>query len=61
MMLYPEVQARAQAELDSVVGSERLPSLKDRDQLPYIRALVKEALRWTPPAPEGMVLCSFVI
>jgi cytochrome P450 len=53
MMLFPEVQARAQAEIDSVVGPERLPTLDDRDQLPYVCAMVKEVLRWAPPAPEG--------
>lgn len=53
IMLHPEVQARAQAEIDSVVGTERLPTLQDRDQLPYVVAVVKEALRWFPPAPEG--------
>jgi len=54
LMLYPEVQARAQAELDSVVGSDRLATLRDRDELPYVVAIVKEALRWMPPAPEGV-------
>lgn len=53
MMLYPEVQAQAQAEIDSVVGSEKLPSLQDRDRLPYVMAVVKESLRWSPPIPEG--------
>jgi len=52
LMLYPEVQARAQAELDSVVGTGRLPTLQDRSELPYTVAVVKEALRWMPPTPE---------
>lgn len=42
MLLYPDVQARAQAELDSVVGRERVPTFKDYDNLPYLRAMVKE-------------------
>jgi hypothetical protein len=53
MMLYPEVQEKAQAELDSVVDSDRLPTLEDRSQLPYIMALVKEVLRWSPPSGLG--------
>ena len=53
MMCYPDAQAKAQAELDRVIGSERLPSLSDREQLPYIRALTWEVLRWKPIAPLG--------
>ncbi|KAI0299744.1 cytochrome P450 [Multifurca ochricompacta] len=51
MTLYPEVQKKAWAELDSVVGSQRLPTLADRDSLPYISGLIKEVLRWGPAAP----------
>nr|VWO97107.1 N/A [Ganoderma boninense] len=46
MSLYPDVQKKAQAQLDAVVGTERLPDHKDKDALPYITAIVKEALRW---------------
>ncbi|RDX50378.1 cytochrome P450 [Lentinus brumalis] len=51
MTLYPEVQKRAQAELDAVVGADRLPDHNDRPDLPYINAIVKEALRWAPALP----------
>ncbi|KAJ3729886.1 cytochrome P450 [Lentinula raphanica] len=50
-LLYPEVQRKAQAEVDSVVGKDRLPSFQDRDSLPYIEALVKELYRWLPIVP----------
>lgn len=50
MLLYPAVQKRAQQELDSVCGTERLPTLEDWDNLPYIRACIKESLRWMPTA-----------
>ncbi|KAK0480064.1 cytochrome P450 [Armillaria novae-zelandiae] len=50
-LLYPEVQARAQAELDAVVGPTRLPNFDDRPQLPYIDAILLEALRWNPVVP----------
>ncbi len=53
-LLYPEVQAKAQAELDAVVGHARLPNFDDRAQLPYINAVVLEALRWNPVVPMGM-------
>ncbi|KAI0659781.1 O-methylsterigmatocystin oxidoreductase [Cubamyces menziesii] len=51
MLLHPEVQQRAQAELDDVVGLNRLPDHTDRPLLPYISAMVIELLRWYPPAP----------
>lgn len=53
MTLQPEVQKRAQAEIDSVVGLGRLPSFGDRQNLPYVEALVKEVLRWNPVGPLG--------
>ena len=51
MVAYPETQARAQAELDAVVGHARVPTFADYPHLPYIRAMVKETLRWRPVAP----------
>ena len=53
MILYPEVQAKAQAELDQVVGWDRLPELSDRPNLPYLRSIMAEVLRWSPAAPLG--------
>ncbi|KAI9041793.1 cytochrome P450 [Aspergillus affinis] len=54
MSIYPEVQQKAQEEIDRVVGSARLPKAKDRENLPYVDALVKETLRWKPVAPMGL-------
>lgn len=53
MILFPQVQRKAQEEIDLVVGTERLPSFEDRGRLPYVDALVKETLRWWPIAPMG--------
>lgn len=54
MQEHPDIQRRAQAELDGAVGKGRLPSFSDRTSLPYINALCKELLRDNPPAPGGM-------
>jgi cytochrome P450 len=56
MTLYPEVQRKAQAEIDSVVGNLRLPDYSDQDVLPYIQAVLKEVLRWHPVTPLSMFL-----
>lgn len=53
MILFPEVQAKAHAEIDRVIGAARLPTFHDRPNLPYVNALVSEALRWWPIAPMG--------
>lgn len=50
---HPEVQRKAQAELDAVVGSDRLPTINDRPSLPYVHAIVKELGRWYNAAPLG--------
>jgi cytochrome P450 len=54
MTLYPEVQRKAQEEIDRVLGAGRLPKMTDRANLPYIEAVVKETLRWHPVAPMGI-------
>lgn len=46
MLKYPEVQRKAQEEIDRVVGTDRLPNIEDRANLPYIDAVMSEALRW---------------
>jgi cytochrome P450 len=51
MMVFPEVQRRAQEEIDRVIGKDRLPMLADREKLPYIEGVMKETLRWNPVAP----------
>ena len=51
---HPEVQKKAQAELDEVVGHHRLPTFADYERLPYIRAVVKESLRWQCVDPLGV-------
>jgi len=53
MTLYPDVQRRAQAEIDEVVGNHRLPTLADKEHLPYVCAVVKEVLRFAPVARLG--------
>ncbi|KAK1226322.1 hypothetical protein PQX77_010707 [Marasmius sp. AFHP31] len=51
MIAFPEVQKRAQAELDRVVGPHRLPTLEDFSELPYVRAVIQEVQRFRPVAP----------
>lgn len=45
-MNYPEVQRKAQQEIDRVIGADRVPDFDDRDALPYVDAVWKEAMRW---------------
>lgn len=54
MAMYPDVQKKAQVELDRVVGPTRLPDFEDRDNLPYLNAVVKELTRWHVVAPIGL-------
>ena len=61
MTLHPEVAKKAQAELDVVVGNDRLPTFADREQLPYLDALTKEVLRWNTVAPTGMRLLLYTL
>ncbi|KAJ3484834.1 hypothetical protein NLI96_g5364 [Meripilus lineatus] len=51
MMLHPEAQQKAQAELDEVVGKNELPTYSDVEKLPYVGALVAECFRSLPVTP----------
>lgn len=54
MSMFPDVQLKAQEEIDKVMGSSRLPTAGDRENLPYINAVVEEAQRWHPITPMGL-------
>ena len=54
MILYPDVQWRAQQELDVIIGRWRLVASADKEKLPYLNALMKEVLRWSNIAPLGL-------
>ncbi|KAJ6498359.1 cytochrome P450 [Mycena vitilis] len=49
-LTQPEVVRKAQAELDRVVGDD-IPGFEHMTSLPYVHAVVKEALRWVPVTP----------
>lgn len=51
MVLHPEIQLKAQAEIENIVGSSRVVSDSDIPNLPYLQAIVKECLRVHPPGP----------
>ncbi|KAK8007307.1 4-hydroxy-tetrahydrodipicolinate synthase [Apiospora arundinis] len=54
MVQNPEVQLRAQREIDEVVGRDRLPETEDLENLPYVNAVISEVLRWHPVGPIGL-------
>jgi len=54
MAMFPEVQAKAQAELDRHVGCTRLRNFQDLKSLTYIKAVLMETLRWIPTLPLGI-------
>jgi cytochrome P450 len=54
MIAFPEVQRQAQAEIDAVVGRDRLPTFDDAPRLPYVGAIIKEVLRWRTSVPLGV-------
>ncbi|KAJ8131439.1 hypothetical protein O1611_g2188 [Lasiodiplodia mahajangana] len=54
MVQFPEVQRKAQEEIDRVIGTSRLPAFSDRESLPYIDAVVTEAWRWHTVVPMSL-------
>ncbi|KAF7374574.1 O-methylsterigmatocystin oxidoreductase [Mycena sanguinolenta] len=58
MALHPDIQKRAQTEIDTVIGTDRLPEFEDRPSLPFVEALYRELMRWKPVAPLGVAHAS---
>ncbi|CAE6461621.1 unnamed protein product [Rhizoctonia solani] len=54
MVSNPEVQAKAQLELDTVLGPCSLPTISDRERLPYVNNLISEVIRWRPALPTAI-------
>ncbi|OQV04034.1 hypothetical protein CLAIMM_08984 [Cladophialophora immunda] len=54
LLLHPEIQRKARAEIDAVVGTDRLPGFEDRENLPYIEQILQETTRWCPLSPLGV-------
>jgi hypothetical protein len=51
MLVYPDVQAKAQAEVDQAIGKDRLPEFDDMESMPYVQCVASECLRWLPVLP----------
>ncbi|KAJ7259562.1 cytochrome P450 [Mycena haematopus] len=58
MATHPDVQKKAQTEIDTVVGAHRLPEFEDRSSLPFVEALYREVMRWKPVFPLGLAHAS---
>ncbi|KAF9449669.1 cytochrome P450 [Macrolepiota fuliginosa MF-IS2] len=54
MLKYPDIQHRAQREVDSIVGHDRLPDVSDLERLPFVSAVLKEVFRWHSISPAGV-------
>ncbi|KAF9268871.1 cytochrome P450 [Marasmius fiardii PR-910] len=53
MLHNQDAMKKCQVEIDRVVGRERMPDFNDMDQLPYLQAFTKEAMRWKPLPRTG--------
>ncbi|CAE6381492.1 unnamed protein product [Rhizoctonia solani] len=54
MMVYQDVQSKAQKEIDGITEGKRLPEMSDLQDMPYTRSVILEALRWLPITPLGI-------
>ena len=61
MVQNPDVQKKAQEEIQKVIGPDRLPTYEDRANLPYVESIMVEVLRLRPPVSTGERVRKFLI
>ncbi|CAG0882024.1 unnamed protein product, partial [Darwinula stevensoni] len=54
LLCHPEIQEKLQVEVDSIVGCDRLPSLDDRDRMPYTEAFIMKTHRLASLVPYAL-------
>ncbi|KAG6369345.1 Cytochrome P450 monooxygenase [Boletus reticuloceps] len=54
MFVFPDVQKKAQAEIDRITSGNRMPDFGDRPSMIYLEATYREVLRWGRVAPLGL-------
>ncbi|KAF8992414.1 cytochrome P450 [Cyathus striatus] len=51
MLTSPNIQLKAQNEIDNDIGTTRLPEYDNRESLLYVEAIFREVMRWNPVLP----------
>ena len=57
LIKHPECMRKAQAEVDDLFGGHQV-QLEDLSKLPYLTAIMREALRLGPPLPWRQVFAN---
>ncbi|ESO84646.1 hypothetical protein LOTGIDRAFT_196500 [Lottia gigantea] len=54
LVQHPEIQKKAQEEIDQVLDAGQQPSISDKERLPYTEAVLHESMRFMPVVPLGV-------
>ena len=61
MVLHPDIQRKARANVAAVITAGTLPSFDAEPSLPFISAIAFEVLRWRPATPFGTMQSEYLL
>jgi cytochrome P450 family 2 subfamily J len=59
LAIHPAIQMKCHEEIDATIGREKQPTMKDKEQMPYIQAVLDEIQRYASIVPTGVIHRTF--
>jgi cytochrome P450 family 2 subfamily J len=59
LAIHPDIQKRCHDEIDAAIGREKMATMKNKEQMPFIQAVLDEVQRYGSIVPMGVLHRNF--